>query len=234
MTLREFLELVTHLSGGCCDFTGVTKVCFRQQTRDHRWFSCFLPFLKAHGPIFGPERLPRLPFPARLSTRAVYVILQGCPLKAASIPGLLHPAKHPLGFTLCLLDNSFIGSHLFFGDRLFSETMPYTFWLKKKKKGIPDSKHQLPWFINFQTEARVVNSEEIDLDNMAIWSSVLPGPLEHIIPKAPGWGRWCGVVVAGSLMPQAWWNHGMRKPHLPKMAWPELLQLSQVHHSRCG
>ena len=134
MTLREFLELVTHLSGGCCDFTGVTKVCFRQQTRDHRWFSCFLPFLKAHGPIFGPERLPRLPFPARLSTRAVYVILQGCPLKAASIPGLLHPAKHPLGFTLCLLDNSFIGSHLFFGDRLFSETMPYTFWLKKKKR----------------------------------------------------------------------------------------------------
>ena len=240
MTLREFLELVTHLQWRMMWFHGCDEGLLRQKTRDLRWFSCFLPFLKAHGPIFGPQRLPRLPFPARLSTRTVwgfrfrvgwnYAILQGCPLKGGLIKGSFilqntlwdsHPVLRttPSSFPLVLRGG------------LFSETIRY---LLVKKKGIPDSKHQLPWFINFQTEARVVNSEEIDLDNMAIWSSVLPGPLEHVIPKAPGWGRWCGVVVAGSLMPQAWWNHGMRKPQLPKMAWPEWLQLSQVHHSRCG
>ena len=51
---------------------------------------------------------------------------------------------------------------LVFGDFFRNHAIPFG------KKGIPDSKHQPPWFINFQTEARVVNSEEIDLDNMAI------------------------------------------------------------------
>ena len=214
MTLREFLELVTHLQWRMMWFHGCDEGLLRQKTRDLRWFSCFLPFLKAHGPIFGPQRLPRLPFPARLSTRTVwgfrfrvgwnYAILQGCPLKGGLIKGSFilqntlwdsHPVLRttPSSFPLVLRGG------------LFSETIRY---LLVKKKRYPRLQapapliHKLPNWSKSCKLRRNRPGQHGDLIFSAPWT------LGTCHPKSTGMRSlmWCscGRLLDASGMMKPW------------------------------